>query len=207
MQNLNINGVSSPAVTPQTNLQNFINQSEQSVAEQVNTVQQLFNCGNITDTQYQFLMSRLSDNLKAISTIKESVPAIFGQNPEPVKSSFDLFNQERPDFFKQGGRSVVLEYLKGLDVDKDEISKIAELIEGLEKSAVDGYLKQSAHDKSLNDENYTAKSKLTSYAQNAPTGSDIGRIFTREDIGNMSGEEFAKNEKIIMEQVKQGLIR
>ena len=33
------------------------------------------------------------------------------------------------------------------------------------------------------------------------------KVFTREDIGRMSGEEFAKNEKLIMEQVKQGLIK
>ena len=92
-------------------------------------------------------------------------------------------------------------------MDKDEISKIAKIVEGLETSAVDGYLKKSAHEKSLNDENAVAKSKLTSYAQNAPKDATNGRIFTREDIGRMTVDEFAKNEKLIMDQVKQGLIK
>ena len=86
----------------------------------------------------------------------------------------------------------MLNYIKDLDMDKDEISKIAQLVENLENLAVDGYLKKSAHEKSLNDENFAAKSKLTSYAQNASGNSGIDRIFTREDIGRMSGEEFAK---------------
>ena len=90
---------------------------------------------------------------------------------------------------------------------KDEIAKIAKLAENLEKSAVESYLKQTAHDKSLNDENTVAKSKLTSYAQNAPADSKYARIFTREDIGKMSGDEYTKNEKLIMEQVKQGLVK
>ena len=35
----------------------------------------------------------------------------------------------------------------------------------------------------------------------------MNRIFTREDIGKMTSEEFTKNEKLIMDQVKQGLIK
>ena len=119
----------------------------------------------------------------------------------------ELFIQEHPDFFKKGARASVLDYIKDLDMDKDEISKIAKIVEGLETSAVDGYLKKSAHEKSLNDENAVAKSKLTSYAQNAPKDAANGRIFTREDIGRMTVDEFAKNEKLIMDQVKQGLIK
>ena len=92
-------------------------------------------------------------------------------------------------------------------MDKDEISKIAKMIEALENSAIEGYLKQSAHDKTINDENLAAKSKLTSYAQNASLDSNNNKVFTREEIGKMSGDEFVKNEKLIMEQVRQGLIK
>jgi hypothetical protein len=92
-------------------------------------------------------------------------------------------------------------------MDKDEISKIAKMIETLENSAIDGYLKKSAHDKTLNDENTAAKSKLTSYAQNSAIDGNNNKVFTREEIGKMSGDEFVKNEKLIMEQVRQGLIK
>ena len=77
-------------------------------------------------------------------------------------------------------------------------------MEKLENAAVDRYLKKSAYEKSLNDENSAAKSKLTAYAQNASSDSNANRIFTREDIGNMSGEEFTRNEKLSMEQLRKG---
>ena len=133
----------------------------------------------------------------------QNVPA----QAAPVQNPMDLFNQERPGFFEADGRGDVLDYIKGLDMDKDEIVKIAQLVEGLENSAVDKYLKKSEYEKSLNDENLRAKSKLTSYAQNASSDNKMTKVFTREEIGRMSGEEFAKNEKLIMEQVKQGLIK
>ena len=92
-------------------------------------------------------------------------------------------------------------------MDKDEIVQISQLVEKLENSAVDKYLKKSAYEKTLNDENAAAKKKLTSYAQNGSYDGNMNRIFTREDIGNMSGEEFTQNEKAIMEQLRQGLIK
>ena len=58
----------------------------------------------------------------------------------------DLFNQERPGFFDAEGRGDVLNYIKGFDMDKDEILRIAQLVEGLENSAVDKYLKKSAYE-------------------------------------------------------------
>ena len=129
------------------------------------------------------------------------------QTPQQPENPMEMFDKERPGFFEEEGRGDVRDYLKGCEMDKDEILRIASLVEGLENSAVEKYLKKSAHDKSLNDENELAKSKLTAYAQNSSANSKNNRIFTREEIGKMSGEEFAKNEKIIMDQVKQGLIK
>ena len=68
------------------------------------------------------------------------------------------------------------------------------------------YLKQAEFEAKLRKTNDVAKSRLNANAQNAkdtfkPT------VFTREQIGKMSGAEFTKNEKLIMEQLRQGLIR
>ena len=68
-------------------------------------------------------------------------------------------------------------------------------------------MKKSEYEISLNDENALAKSKLTAYAQNSCSDGSVNKIFTREEIGAMSGEEFAKNEKAIMQQLKQGIIK
>ena len=85
--------------------------------------------------------------------------------------------------------------------------QISKLIEAIEESAINGYLQKLAHEKSLNDENETAKLRLKANAQNQNSTENSSRIFTREQIGKMSGAEFAKNEKAIMEQLRKGLIR
>lgn len=214
MINQPINGISSSAVPPQINYVTVIQQLEQAVKTDMATVQALAAQGVITKDQSQYLMSQLVNKAKIINDYKQIPVAnqVLPQNqeqPQPIiqQNPLEIFNQEKPGFFDKESRKAVLDYIRGLNMDKDEISKVAALIESVEKGAVDGYLKQSAHDKSLNDENLAAKSKLTSYAQNAGNGSDIGRIFTRVDIGNMSDEEYDRNEKLIFEQLRQGLIK
>ena len=81
------------------------------------------------------------------------------------------------------------------------------MIEKLEDGAIRRYLKQTAHEKSLNDENEIAKQRLRANAQNSNFDDMKTRAFTREQIGKMSGAEFAKNERLIMDQLKRGLIR
>ena len=82
------------------------------------------------------------------------------------------------------------------------------MIEKLEQSAIERYLKQQAHEKNLSDENEIAKRKLTANAQNNSSFSfNKNGIFTREQIGRMSGAEFTKNEPLIMEQLRKGLIK
>ena len=208
------NGISLPAVSSQANptgYKDIYYQLEQAIGADVQNVNSLMAQGVLTQKQGQYLLGQLFSKAQSINAHKnaqqKSSPTPQTQPPQPVQNSMDLFNQERPGFFATEGRGDVLNYIKGFDMDKDEILKISQLVEGLENTAVDKYLKKSAYEKSLNDENTRAKSKLTSYAQNASSDTKLGKVFTREEIGRMSGDEFAKNEKLIMEQVKQGLIK
>ena len=198
MQNQQFNGISSSAVTPQINYQNILGQLLTALAVNAQKEQLVKQLGN--NEQIQQLISAFNE------TNKQNNNAVSDANT-PAVNPFDLFNQENPGFFEKSARGDVLNYIKDLDMDKDEISKIAKMIEALENSAIEGYLKQSAHDKTINDENLAAKSKLTSYAQNASLDSNNNKVFIREEIGKMSGDEFVKNEKLIMEQVRQGLIK
>ena len=116
---------------------------------------------------------------------------------------------ERPEFFNTEGRSEVLDYLKNsnVNVDKDEITQISKMVENIENNAIQRYLRKQAHEKVLLNENEAAKRKLTANAQNSSSTGNNARAFTREQIGRMSGAEFTKNEPIIMEQLRKGLIR
>lgn len=209
------NNISSPAVSSQANPETGYNdvyyQMEQQIGAQVQTILNLVSQGKLSQQQGQYLLAQLATKAQSISackTAQNQMPVQNAINPNTqTQNPMDLFNKEYPGFFDAEGRGDVLNYIKGFDMDKDEILRIAQLVEGLENSAVDKYLKKSEYEKSLNDENLRAKSKLTSYAQNAPSDNKMAKVFTREDIGRMSGEEFTKNEKLIMEQVKQGLIK
>lgn len=214
------NNISSLALSSQNALQGYKDvfyQLEQAIGAEAQNVNLLMQKGIITQPQGQYLLSQLTNKAQQINMYKNlqnqhlkqvaAAPVQSLQTPQQPENPMAMFDKERPGFFEEEGRGDVRDYLKGCEMDKDEILRIASLVEGLENSAVEKYLKKSAHDKSLNDENELAKKKLTAYAQNSSANSKNNRIFTREEIGKMSGEEFAKNEKIIMDQVKQGLIK
>lgn len=223
MLNKNNNDISSAAVSsnsqPKLGYKDVLYQLEQLVGQDVGTVKDLVQNGIITEQQGHIFMNQLMEKAQQINAYKTALNQQLEQDTTPQevledtkmseapKTPLELFTQEKPEFFTKSGRADLLNYLQGYDMDKDEILQIAQLVEGLEKSAVENYLKKTEYEKSLNDENAIAKSKLTAYAQNAPSDSNFSRVFTREEIGNMSGDEFTKNEKLIMQQMKQGMIK
>lgn len=221
MENQINNNISSPALNPQGNggqiYKDVFYQLEQSIGADVQNVNNLVQKGIITQKQGQYLLAQLAGKAQQINEYKNNLQqqtnapaqtAATTSMPQFAETNqIEMFNKLRPGFFDEEGRGDLRNYLNGYRMDKDEMLRIAALVEGLEDSAVNRYLKKSAYDKSLNAENEIAKRKLTAYAQNSPTNSKNNRIFTREEIGKMSGDEFARNEKLIMDQVKQGLLK
>lgn len=174
-----------------------LNLIKQQAAQEINTIQNMVKAGTMTSEQGYSLMNNIVQKaFEKYSTLQNGV-----QMPAP-------YAFENDEFFKQDGRLDVLDYLKnsGNTFDKDEILKISSLVENLENTAVDRYLRAQNHEKTLNSENETAKQRLHSNAQNAVSDGLNNLVFTREQIGKMSGAEFAKNERLIMEQLKKGLI-
>lgn len=170
------------------------------------TIQNLAQTGKIDSAQEQYLVNYVLN--KAYDMVNNQNARNVQQDSVPVNGIAE-FEKERRDFFNLDGRNEVLEYLKNSNVnfDKDEVSLISQMIEKLENSAVDRYLKQIAREKTLNDENENAKKRLRANAQNSNFDDNKNRVFTREQIGKMSGAEFARYEKAIMEQLRKGLIR
>ena len=180
------------------NTQQFADNPIEQIVKEATNIQNLVKQGTLNEHQGQYYMSQLAE--KTFERLN--------QGSNIYKNAFTEFDKQKPDFFKQEGRSDVLEYLKKSDilVDKDEIDTISQMIEKLENCAIQKYLQQQAHDKALNDENKSAKKKLTANAQNANSFGNKNMTFTREQIGKMSGAEFTKYEPLIMEQLKKGLI-
>ena len=195
--------------TPQTPTINTgnIDAIKQAVVRDIQILENLMNAGIINPVQGQHLMKYVVG--KAYQTIvsQQGSAGMSAASAQPVSGLAD-FERENPGFFKQNGRAKVLEYLNNSNAafDKDELVQISKIVELLENSAIESYLQKQAHEKSLNDENEAAKQKLRANAQNSNKNEANTRIFTREQIGRMSGAEFAKNERMIMDQLRKGLI-
>ena len=173
---------------------------KQQVAKDIQDIENLVQIGQITQEQGRNLMNFVTEKAFEMYTKHNA------QEPAPMVKETPL---QMPEFFNRDGRIDVFDYLKGAnaDFDDDEISKISSLVEKIEKSAVERYLKEQEREQTLNSENEAAKQKLRSNAQNTVSDSDTNLVFTREQIGKMSGAEFAKHERAIMDQLRKGLIK
>lgn len=125
------------------------------------------------------------------------------------KESSNGLTSSEAKFFDIAGRNEVINYLKSgnVSVDKDELSRIAKLVETIENSAVERYIQKVAHEQNLEKSNLQAKQKLQANAQNTKSECKNLAPFTREQIGKMTSAEFLKNEALIMSQLKKGLIK
>lgn len=168
---------------------------KQMAVNDINTIQNLVQSGVMTQEQGQNLMNYVTQKAFEKYTLS--------QETAPDQNSV------LPEFFNKDGRIDVFDYLKNsnVDFDKDELSKISEMVEKIENSAIERYLKEQEHEKTLNSENESAKQRLRANAQNSGSDGLKNLVFTREQIGKMSGAEFAKYERTIMDQLKKGLIK
>lgn len=202
------------AAMPYNTTVNSADAVRQTLFRDMNIINSFLQSGIINPVQGQHLMNFILNKAQVEASRQQQTPPAPRVQPAVIPSGgivpgIEEFIKENPEFFNLNGRSKVLEYLKKSNsvVDKDEISQIAGLVENLEQSAIDGYLQKQAHEKSINDENKAAKEKLRANAQNSNAADANAKVFTREQIGRMSGAEFARNEKAIMEQLRNGLIR
>jgi len=179
---------------------------EKLIDNDLNVIRTLVELNVLTREQGHNLIKQVIKN--SYNSITKAQNTNANTEFDKVKA-FEEFAVENPDFFKKSGREDVLSYLKNSKTrfDKDELSQISKLIEKIENCAVDGYLKKLEYGKTLNDENAIAKQRLATNAQAQGSADILKKVFTRAEIGKMSGDEFTKYEPAIMEALRKGLIR
>ncbi len=176
---------------PETNTQPQQAHVSSMAAQDVFNIRKLVQAGVVTPLQGQNLIQQVIQRAYSVITDQK------GTTTAP-----QMFDDT---FFTRAGRTEVLDYIKQSCVDKEDIPKITELVEKVEKAAIEGYLKNQERERQLNEMNEAAKRKMRVNAQK-PCGS-LKMAFTRDQIGKMSSAEFAKYERSIMEQLRQGLIK
>ena len=217
MNEQNIQNVSSLAGNQQAASgmqQPLINDAEaikQMAVNDLKTIETLVQTGVMTQEQGQNLMNYVTKKAFEKYTLSQhngQSPAAPAQSAGQMQQAL-LQENVPPEFFNKDGRIDVFDYLKNANVsfDEDELLKISELVEKIENKAVERYLREKKKKKTLNSENESAKQRLRANAQNTVSDCLNNLVFTREQIGKMSGAEFAKHERAIMDQLKKGLIK
>lgn len=198
----NIENISSQADNQTQALVDDAQSIKQRVIQDVKLIENLVQTGVMTQEQGHNLVNYVTQKAFEKYNTAQNVQIPQAQAVQPAV-------MPTPDFFNQDGRIDVFDYLKqaNVDFDDDEISKISALVEKIENSAVDKYLRAQNHEKTLNIENESAKQRLRANAQNSVSDGAKNLVFTREQIGKMSGAEFAKHERAIMDQLRKGLIK
>lgn len=190
---------------------------EKSLKQDFDKIQKLVKNGLINSKQGQNLkkevLKKAFDKLVQTEKIKRNQAnknqINYKNTAMDTNKNIEEFSQNNPNFFDSQGRKEVLNYLKSGNVSlgKDDINKISDIVRIIEKSAIDRFIQKAAHEKNLRTSNESAKQKLRANAQKTGFSGHFSRTFTREQIGNMSSEEFAKYEPAIMEALKRGLIK
>ena len=215
MENQNTKQISPNADSQiqQTNVQfNDAENVKQMTVNDINMISNLVETGVMTQEQGQNLMNYVTKKAfeKYIASQSSETPNKSSALASTItEQEQKTQNMPMPDFFNKDGRLDVYDYLKNSEIEFDngEISKISDLVEKIENSAIERYLKEKEHEKALNNENEFAKQRLRANAQNTSSDGLKNLVFTREQIGKMSGAEFAKHERAIMDQLKKGLIK
>ena len=192
-------------------LNNDLQSIKQTVLKDIQVIENLVQTGAMTQEQGQNLMNYVTKKAFEKYTLSQQN----SQNPVNMMQQAPSAVQNVPaadvvpEFFNRDGRLDVFDYLKNSNAafDQDELSKISALVEKIENTAIERYLREKNHEKTLNSENEAAKQKLRAYAQNSAYDGNKNLVFTREKIGKMSGAEFAKYERMIMDQLRKGLIK
>lgn len=190
---------------------------KQMAVNDLNTIKNLVQAGVMTQEQGQNLMNYVTQKAFEKYTLSQnnSQTPVTGQSistqiqPQMQPQMQLGQGSVTPEFFNRDGRIDVYDYLKNSNAtfDEDELSKISALVEKIENTAIERYLRELQHEKTLSNENETAKQRLRANAQNSGSDGLNNLVFTREQIGKMSGAEFAKYERAIMDQVRKGLIK
>ena len=196
-------------ISSQADNQNIVPDEQQQikmlVVQEIKKIENYVQTGELTPDQghnlVKFVIEKAYDKYtRSAQSPKEE----HNNHTETIPSQ-----KEPPEFFKKDGRIDVFDYLinSNTNFDDDEISKISSLVEKIENSAIERFLKTKEHEKTLNSENESAKQRLRANAQNSNSDGLTNLVYTREQIGKMSGAEFAKHERAIMDQLRKGLIK
>ncbi len=207
-----------------------LNSTQMSVIDNMKKIQALVNAGKIdTKVGTALLNQMLIDSLNKNSQSGANFPSNLNQQqnqlpqqnvdmlqnvqtqtqqtPLNIVELLKQFEANNTDFFKRPSRQSLREYLE-TNIDEmtpSQIEAISKLVTTIETGAVDDYVNQMNHQKQLENANKEAISKMNTNVANTSNMSNnlLNKVFTREDVKNMSTDEFLANEAQIMAQLRE----
>ena len=184
-------------------------QAKQIAANDFKKIAQLVATGKISPQQG----AALKKNVLQKAFGSDTLPQRAASNPTPtVVNGNPLveFEQSNPDFFTSDARNAVKSYLQQEfeTISPDELTKVVDLIRMIEEAAISSFQQSQANETAIKETNSEAIKRLqSSAASGAKPTAGGSKMFTREQIGKMSPDEFRQNEAEIMQQLKKGQIK
>lgn len=202
------------------------NTAQLSLVDNIKKVQALVNAGKIdtnvgTALLNQMLIDSLKQNSQSGANFPQNLNQVQTQNqmlqqnsetqlqqtPLGIVELLKQFETNNADFFKKPSRQSLKEYLQN-NIDEmtpSQIEAISKLVTTIETGAVDDYVNQMNYQKQLENANKEAISKMNTNVANTSNVSNnaLNKIFTREDVKNMTTDEFLANEEQIMAQLRE----
>lgn len=184
----------------------FISRVKNQMSQDFATIDFLLQNGKITQQEADGLKKQVD------SVSSKLILEKFPQNT-PQNNFDDVFSQLEKKYNSTSetlARQELKNYLKSnyATLDEKELENIFQLTDNIEKNAVENFKKQLEHEKLLKNKNEEAKSRLcTNIVDKTPESTLGSKVFTRDEIGNMSSEEFTQNEREIYSQLEKGLIK
>ncbi len=207
-----------------------LNTTQMSLVDNMKKIQALVNAGKIdTNVGTALLNQMLVDSLKQNSQSGVNFPQNLNQAQAQIPQQNDKmlqnaqtqaqqtplnivellkqFEANNVDFFKKPSRQSLKEYLQNNieEMTPSQIEAISKLVTTIETGAVDDYVNQMNYQKQLENANKEAISKMNTNVANTTNVSNnaLNKIFTREDVKNMTTDEFLANEAQIMAQLRE----
>lgn len=184
-----------------------VNNVKMIVANDFNKIDRMVSLGAISAAQGSGLKQQVLQ--KAFDNASTTQPAQH-QPAQAISQVITEFEKANPDSFASDARKMLKDYItSGFEtISAEELSKIMTLVKTLEDNAINAYEESKLREKTMTETNEEAKKRLASTALTAAKGSGAtGKVFTREEIGKMSTDEFRKNESEIMAQLRKGQIK
>lgn len=196
-------------------LQTFLGANAQNTGDCEDAIANIISFGLLSEKQGAEIRKILGDLAEKRSenavfapvsaNAKQNGANASSESPQTAEEMKNAFFKVHSALLNSDAGALLKEYLK--EAGGEDYEKIGKILEEVAKNAVEAYIKKVEYEKNLYSANEDAKKKLKTYSsQGTRNKGEAKKVYTREEIGRMSAEEFARAHDQIMDDFVNGRV-